>query len=90
MHGSAPDIGGRGIANPIGMILSLAMAMRHTLGHAAEAALLEAAVEHALSAGSRTADIAAAGDTGVVGAEGMGDAVLNPLDESALETTSGE
>jgi 3-isopropylmalate dehydrogenase len=84
IHGSAPDIAGQGVANPIGMILSLAMAMRHTLGRPDEAALLEAAVEHTLSAGTRTADIAAAGDTSVVRTAGMGDAVLKALESVAL------
>jgi 3-isopropylmalate dehydrogenase len=67
------------------MILSLAMALRHTLGRPAEADLLEAAIGRALAAGSRTADIAAAGDT-VVGTAGMGDAVLNALESLVAET----
>lgn len=58
IHGSAPDIAGRGIANPIGTILSLAMLLRHSLGLEAEAAAVEAAVDAALSAGSRTGDLA--------------------------------
>jgi 3-isopropylmalate dehydrogenase len=85
IHGSAPDIAGQSIANPVGMILSLAMALRHTLGRPAEADLLEAAIGRALAAGSRTADIAAAGDT-VVGTAGMGDAVLNALESLVAET----
>jgi 3-isopropylmalate dehydrogenase len=82
VHGSAPDIAGRGIANPIGMILSLAMAMRHTLGREEDAVLLERAVGSALAKGCRTADIAGKGDT-PVGTSGMGDAVLQAL-ESAV------
>jgi 3-isopropylmalate dehydrogenase len=58
IHGSAPDIAGRGIANPIGTILSLAMLLRHSLGLEIEAHTVEQAVHQVLSAGHRTADIA--------------------------------
>jgi 3-isopropylmalate dehydrogenase len=58
IHGSAPDIAGRGIANPIGTILSAAMLLRHSLGLDEEAASVEAAVATALRRGTRTADIA--------------------------------
>lgn len=61
IHGSAPDIAGRGIANPYGAILSAALLLRSSLGLAAEAAAVEAAVSAAISAGARTADIAAPG-----------------------------
>jgi 3-isopropylmalate dehydrogenase len=61
IHGSAPDIAGKGIANPIGTILSAAMLLRHSLGLEQEAAAVEAAVEAALASGARTADIAAPG-----------------------------
>ncbi len=61
IHGSAPDIAGRGIANPYGTILSAAMLLRHSLGLGAEAAAVDAAVETAVTAGVRTADIALAG-----------------------------
>ena len=61
VHGSAPDIAGRGLANPLGAILSVAMMLRHSLNREAEAALLEGAVEAALGSGLRTADIAPAG-----------------------------
>ena len=57
IHGSAPDIAGKGIANPIGMILSAAMLLRHSLGLEAEAAVIEKAVDQAISAGARTADL---------------------------------
>lgn len=60
IHGSAPDIAGRGIANPVGTILSAAMLLRHSLGLDAEASAVEAAVEAAFADGARTADIAAA------------------------------
>jgi len=57
IHGSAPDIAGRGIANPTGTILSAAMLLRHTLGLESEAAALEGAVQKALEGGARTGDI---------------------------------
>jgi 3-isopropylmalate dehydrogenase len=61
IHGSAPDIAGKGIANPIGTILSSALLLRHSLGLEAEAAAIEKAVDNVLSAGMRTADIASPG-----------------------------
>jgi 3-isopropylmalate dehydrogenase len=61
IHGSAPDIAGRGIANPVGTILSVALLLRHSLGLEAEARAIEAAVSTALDQGLRTADIAAGG-----------------------------
>lgn len=57
IHGSAPDIAGKGIANPTGTILSLAMLFRHSLKLETEAAEIEAAVENAIEQGARTADI---------------------------------
>jgi 3-isopropylmalate dehydrogenase len=61
IHGSAPDIAGKGIANPVGTILSTALLLRHSLGLEAEAVAVERAVADALSQGVRTADIAAGG-----------------------------
>jgi 3-isopropylmalate dehydrogenase len=61
IHGSAPDIAGRGIANPYGAILSAALLLRWSLGLGTEADALEAAVAAAVEAGARTADIATAG-----------------------------
>jgi len=61
IHGSAPDIAGQGIANPVGTILSAAMLLRHSLGLEAEALAVERAVSTALTQGLRTADIAAGG-----------------------------
>ena len=61
IHGSAPDIAGKGIANPYATIFSAAMLLRHSLGLEAEAAAVEAAVHAALDAGVFTADLAAAG-----------------------------
>ncbi|HKS40347.1 MAG TPA: 3-isopropylmalate dehydrogenase [Blastocatellia bacterium] len=58
VHGSAPDIAGRGIANPLGAILSTAMMLRHSFQLEQEAASIESAVEQALSAGHRTPDLA--------------------------------
>lgn len=57
IHGSAPDIAGRGIANPIGTILSAALLMRHSFGAEASARQIEAAVERSLADGYRTADL---------------------------------
>jgi 3-isopropylmalate dehydrogenase len=74
IHGSAPDIAGRGIANPLATILSVAMLLRHSLGLEAEARAVECAVDAVLDQGVRTGDIA---DTGseVVGTVVMGDLV---------------
>jgi 3-isopropylmalate dehydrogenase len=58
IHGSAPDIAGKGIANPIGTILSLAMLLRHSLGLETEALAVESAVDTAIREGYRTADLA--------------------------------
>ena len=78
IHGSAPDIAGRGIANPTGAILSVAMLLRHSLGLAAEAAALEQAVAEALAAGARTADIIRAEER-ALSTRAAGDAVLSRL-----------
>jgi 3-isopropylmalate dehydrogenase len=61
IHGSAPDIAGRGVANPYGAIYSAALLLRHSLGLDAEAAALERAADAALAAGARTADLVPAG-----------------------------
>jgi 3-isopropylmalate dehydrogenase len=58
VHGSAPDIAGKGIANPLGAILSVAMMLRHSFQLETEAACVESAVSAALAAGARTADLA--------------------------------
>jgi len=63
IHGSAPDIAGRGIANPVATILSAAMLLRHSLALEAEAAAIEAAVDATLADGLRTADLVAPGET---------------------------
>jgi len=78
VHGSAPDIAGQGIANPIGAILSVALALRHAIGTEADAELLERAVADALTR-VRTPDIRQAGCE-AVSTTGMGTAVLAALD----------
>ena len=82
VHGSAPDIAGKGIANPLGSILSVAMMLRLTLDRPDDADLLEKAVDRALTNGARTADIAEAGGRRLSSTE-MGDAVLSALDQAA-------
>ena len=77
-HGSAPDIAGQGIANPLATILSAAMMLRFSLGHEAAAQRIEAAVQKVLAQGLRTADIYSAGTTKVSTAQ-MGDAVVAAL-----------
>ena len=74
IHGSAPDIAGRDIANPLGTILSGALLLRHSLGLEQEAAAIERAVSQVLNEGYRTGDIFAAGCT-KVGCTQMGDLV---------------
>jgi 3-isopropylmalate dehydrogenase len=78
VHGSAPDIAGKGIANPLAAILSAAMLLRHSFGRADDAARIERAVRSVLAAGYRTADILQPG-TVKVGTSAMGDAVLAAL-----------
>lgn len=78
IHGSAPDIAGKGIANPIGTILSAAMLLRYSLGLVEEALLIERAVEAVLESGLRTADINLEGQKAATTAE-MTDAILAQL-----------
>jgi len=75
VHGSAPDIAGKGVANPIAMIASFAMCLRYSFNLVAEADRLEAAIAHVLDAGIRTGDIMATDCRHVSTAE-MGDAIL--------------
>jgi 3-isopropylmalate dehydrogenase len=79
IHGSAPDIAGQGIANPLGSILSFAMCLRYSLDRPQDAAHLERAVEAALNAGARTRDLAGRGDA-VVNTTQMTDLVLRQLE----------
>jgi 3-isopropylmalate dehydrogenase len=78
VHGSAPDIAGRGIANPLGAILSVAMMLRHSFHLNAEAAGLETAVQTVLQHGSRTRDIAKSRRAAITTAE-MGDRVVEGI-----------
>ncbi len=78
IHGSAPDIAGRDIANPLGTILSAAMLLRHSLGLHAQADQIEAAITRVLDAGYRTGDIWREGCS-KVGCTQMGDRVLAAL-----------
>jgi 3-isopropylmalate dehydrogenase len=78
IHGSAPDIAGKGVANPIGTILSVAMLLRHSLSLMEEARMVERAVDRVLAEGCRTADLARPGET-VLSTREMGDAVLERL-----------
>jgi 3-isopropylmalate dehydrogenase len=79
VHGAAPDIAGKGVANPIAMIASFGMALRYSFGMGKEADLLDAAIAATLDKGCRTADIAASGGTRIGTAE-MGSAILAELD----------
>ncbi len=82
IHGSAPDIAGQNKANPLATILSVAMLLRYSLGEAALADKVEAAVKQVLQQGLRTADICAEGET-PVSTVVMGDAVVKALDAIA-------
>jgi len=82
VHGSAPDIAGRDVANPCATLLSFAMALRYSFGREAEAGMIEKSIQNVLGGGMRTADIMAPGmarcSTGV-----MGDSILRELDKLA-------
>jgi 3-isopropylmalate dehydrogenase len=82
VHGSAPDIAGKGIANPLGAILSVAMLLRHSFRLEREAACIESAVGSVLAAGHRTRDLAHAGQASVSTSE-MGWKVAEAVRESA-------
>ena len=77
IHGSAPDIAGKGIANPLATILAAAMLLRHSLNLETEAAAIESAVASVLKAGHRTKDIAAGGKS--IGTKEMGQKVVEAL-----------
>jgi 3-isopropylmalate dehydrogenase len=79
VHGSAPDIAGKGIANPIAMLASLAMALRYSFGMQGRADLLERATSAVLDKGLRTADIFTPGKTRV-GTREMGEAIIAEMD----------
>lgn len=78
IHGSAPDIAGQGVANPLGAILSAALMLRHSLGLEIEATTIEAAVGHVLSHGPHSRDIGGTATTGAIR-----DAVVAALDDVA-------
>ncbi len=82
VHGSAPDIMGKGLANPSACILSFAMALRYSFDQGAEADRLEAAVESVLASGVRTADLLPADGQKPVSTSEMGDAIIAALDAS--------
>jgi 3-isopropylmalate dehydrogenase len=80
VHGSAPDIAGKDLANPIATLLSFAMMLRYSFDRGEDADLIERAIENVLAGGIRTADIMARGmarvSTGV-----MGDSILRELNK---------
>ena len=82
VHGSAPDIAGQGVANPLATLLSFAMMLRYSFDRGEDARLVERAVENALARGLRTADIVQEGTTKVSTGQ-MGDALLEELGKLA-------
>jgi 3-isopropylmalate dehydrogenase len=82
VHGSAPDIAGKGVANPIAMIASLVMCLRTSFAMTEEAALVDRAIAATLAKGMRTRDIAGAGERAVSTRE-MGDAILRGMEALA-------
>jgi 3-isopropylmalate dehydrogenase len=82
VHGSAPDIAGKGIANPIAMIASFGMALRYSFNMGREADLIDQAIAAALAKGLRTADIKSEGCK-LVGTAEMGDAILSEMEKLA-------
>jgi len=79
IHGSAPDIAGKDIANPLATILSVSMMLRYSLNQASLADKINAAVNVVLDQGYRTKDISAVGDT-IVGTETMGDLIVDAIE----------
>ena len=82
VHGSAPDIAGKGMANPIAMLASFGMALRYSFNMGKEADRLDAAIAATLARGLRTADIKSEGST-VVSTAAMGEAVVGELERIA-------
>ena len=78
VHGSAPDIAGKGLANPIAMIGSFAMALRYSFGHGDAADMIDKAIANVLARGLRTADIKGDAPSTVSTVE-MGDAIVGEL-----------
>jgi 3-isopropylmalate dehydrogenase len=81
IHGSAPDIAGRNIANPLGAVLSAALMLRYSLSLEDEARAVESAVAAALAEGARTADIATPGEA-TLGTRAVGDAVMSSINKN--------
>ena len=79
VHGSAPDIAGKGIANPLGAILSAAMMLRYSFNLKAEAKAIEEAVERVLAEGYRTSDLSRGSDN-LATTEAMGRRVVGYID----------
>src|SRR6266545_361358 len=82
VHGSAPDIAGKGLANPIAMIASFGMALRYSFDRGKEADLIDAAIAATLAKGLRTADIKSEGCK-LVGTKEMGDAIVGEMEKAA-------
>jgi 3-isopropylmalate dehydrogenase len=87
IHGSAPDIAGQGVANPLGAILSAAMLLRHSFQLETEAAAIEVAVRDVLAAGHRTRDLASKGQPSV-STEEMGKLVASRIRQAVTQTSS--
>src|SRR5437764_6349970 len=81
MHGSASDIAGKGVANPLACVLSFAMMLRYSFDLAEEADLVEKAVADALASGARTADIRQR-NTASISTRDMGDTILRELEKA--------
>ena len=82
MHGSAPDIAGKGLANPIAMLTSFAMSLRYSFNQPEAADLIDKAIAKTLDKGLRTGDIMAKGMK-QVGTKEMGDAILAELEKAS-------
>jgi 3-isopropylmalate dehydrogenase len=83
IHGSAPDIAGKNLANPLGMILSSSLMLKHSFNEFDAASLVEAAVEKAIEDGYRTRDLAGKSDRMIVGTEEMGDLIVEYIEKLA-------
>jgi len=82
VHGSAPDIAGQGVANPIAMIASFGMALRYSFGMGKAADMIDQAIAAALAKGLRTGDIKSEGCK-LVGTKEMGDAIIAEMEKLA-------
>ncbi len=78
IHGSAPDLAGRGVANPCGMIASVAMLLRHSFELHEEATIVESAIEQAIADGARTGDLVVDGET-ALSTDDMTDRIISFL-----------